>query len=269
MTEKRFKQITHRCFTKKYPAIPFCARSTGHYKVDPYDVDGQVKRNFIELFWAIEGVGQFIIMNKKYTLHPGEVCFYLRGDLHQVSVETGVFHYRWMAVDGPMADQIWHNLGFVQTPRKVGPCPEELFVQLESELKNYSSAGVKLASATAFRIWMLASSPRRSREVKYDYVEQAKLIIDTRFRDPDFNIGLLSDRLQINRSQLCRKFHVAYGVSPVRYLIDCRIQFGLELLRNSNDKIIEVAAKSGFDNPNYFSKSIKKYTGLPVRELRG
>jgi two-component system response regulator YesN len=142
-------------------------------------------------------------------------------------------------------------------------------VQLENELMDYSSNGLKLASATAFRILMLASSSSSRLCQKNDYVELAKQIIDSQFCNPELNIGMLADKLQVNRSQLCRKFHAAYGVSPVRYLINCRVQFGLELIENSNDKIMEIAAKSGFGNPNYFSKSIKKYTGIPLRQFRG
>ena len=44
------------------------------------------------------------------------------------------------------------GLRLPQTPRQAGRCPEELFIQLEEEILNYTSDGLRLASATAFRI---------------------------------------------------------------------------------------------------------------------
>lgn len=158
MTENKFKQITHRCFTREYGGIPFQARSVGHNKIDASYADPVVRRDFIELYWGIEGEGKFLINGRQHILHPGEVCFYLNGDLHQVKASTDIFHYRWMTMDGPMAMKLWQELQLTQAPKLAGPCPEELFVQLENELMDYSSNGLKLASATAFRILMLASS---------------------------------------------------------------------------------------------------------------
>lgn len=41
-----------------------------------------------------------------------------------------------------------------------------------------------------------------------------------------------------------------------------------ELLLSSDKKIIEICDMAGYDNPRYFSKVFKQYTGMTPREYR-
>ena len=263
-----FRNMVQCCLTANYPDIPFRVRSSGHYKVAADYQDMVIRREFFELFWCMDGEGQFIINQREYRLRPGEVCFYTPGDTHRVSCGGNFFHYRWMAFDGSTAMALWQGLHLPKIPRQVGCCPEELFIQLYDEILNYSQDGLRLASSTAFRILMLAANRDVPVQTVGDYAEQARKIIDAQYQHSQLNVGWIADQLGVDRSQLSRKFHVAYGVSPVQYLINRRIQNGLRLLETSSLKIREIAARSGFSDANYFSKVIKKYTGSAVHEYR-
>lgn len=262
MAKKFFQKITHYCVTAKYPDIPFRARSCGHFMLASDYKAPPLRRDFVELFWCLGGEGRFIINNRSYPLRPGEVCFYVCDDVHQVSCGGNFFHSRWVTFEGPAVMDIWRGLQLPQTPRQVGRCPEELFVQLEEEILNYTPDGLRLASATAFRILMLAASHMPAILPSHDYIQQAQRVIDTQYRNPNLNVGGIADRLGVNRSQLSRKFHAVFGVTPAKYLINRRIQYGLQQLANSPHKIKEIATRSGFSDPNYFTKVIKKYTGM-------
>ncbi len=263
---KFFRDLVHYCVTAEYPDIPFRARSCGHFKVGPGYNEPPLQKHFIQLFWCMDGEGRLIIKDKSYLLRPGEVCFYVFDDIHQVSCAGKFFHYRWVTVEGPAAMPVWQGLRIPQTPRLAGLCPEELFIQLEEEILNYSPDGLRLASATAFRILMLSANRSPESVKSYDYVEQAKQIISTQYRNPNLNIGGIADRLGVDRSQLSRKFHAVCGVSPAQYLINLRIQYALNLMANSSFKIKEIAFRSGFNDPNYFTKSIKRYSGGSSRK---
>jgi AraC-like DNA-binding protein len=265
---KTFKTCYHYCVTAEYSDIPFRARSCGHYNVAAGYYEPPWRRDFIQLYWCIDGQGSLKIKGKDYPLHPGEICFYLFGDYHEVSCTEDFFNYRWMTFEGPAAMPVWSGLQLTQPPRQAGRCPEELFIQLEKEIVNYSSNGLRLASATAFRILMLAASNAPAVAPSHDYVEQARRVIDSQFSNPQLNIGGIADQLGVDRSLLSRKFHAVYGVTPVQYLINARIKHGMELLADSSLMIKEIAARSGFSDPNYFTKIIKKYTGNSVREYR-
>jgi two-component system response regulator YesN len=42
----------------------------------------------------------------------------------------------------------------------------------------------------------------------------------------------------------------------------------LYLLKNSNMKIYEITSELGYQNPQYFSKTFKKYYGMTPQEFR-
>ena len=82
---KNLQTCSHYCVTAQYPDIPFRARSCGHSNVASDYHEKPWRREFIQLFWCIDGVGCLRIKDKDYLIHPGEVCFYIFGDYHEVS----------------------------------------------------------------------------------------------------------------------------------------------------------------------------------------
>ncbi len=59
------------------------------------------------------------------------------------------------------------------------------------------------------------------------------------------------------------------GCSPIDYRNEIRINAAKSLLLNSTLAVHEIAAKSGFDDPYYFSRLFKKKTGTSPRAFRG
>ena len=71
----------------------------------------------------------------------------------------------------------------------------------------------------------------------------------------------------MSRRNLTRTFRDAMGCSPVQYLLRVRIQRAIELLREGDATISEVAAEVGFNDSNYFSRQFHKIMGRPPREI--
>lgn len=74
----------------------------------------------------------------------------------------------------------------------------------------------------------------------------------------------LEELMQIahmSRSNLMRIFRKATGQAPIDYLIRLRIQRAMELLRNSELSITDIALKAGFSDSNYFSRQFNKQIG--------
>lgn len=263
-----YRNIAYRCLTKDYNNIPFQVRGTGNVNITPASKDPKLKRNFFELYWGIEGEGTFVIDGEIHRLCPDEVCFYTQGDFHDMKAASPSFHYRWLTFDGPLSSAIWKGLSLSKCPRLVGPCPDDLFCRLEHELWDYSYAGLLQASSTAFNILMLAASPYKPVSHISNYAERAKQIIDTNFHNPAFTVSVLAEELRVNRSQLTRKFCADYGISPVKYLINCRIQCGVQMITTTDRMVKDIATASGFADPNYFLRCIRQYTGFTVKQLR-
>lgn len=81
----------------------------------------------------------------------------------------------------------------------------------------------------------------------------------------------LDDLLEIahmSRSNLMRVFRKATGQSPIEYLVRLRIQRAMELLRNTDLSITEIAMEVGFNDSNYFSRQFHRILGESPRSFR-
>jgi AraC-like DNA-binding protein len=81
----------------------------------------------------------------------------------------------------------------------------------------------------------------------------------------------LEDLLKIahmSRSNLMRVFRKATGQTPIEYLVRLRIQRAMEMLRNSDLSITEIALEVGFNDSNYFTRQFRRALGLSPRQFR-
>lgn len=72
----------------------------------------------------------------------------------------------------------------------------------------------------------------------------------------------------LSERQLQRHFNLGVGASPVGYLLQLRLNRAVELLRNPNLHITEVAFSVGFNDSNYFTRQFKKRMGLSPQDFR-
>ena len=75
-------------------------------------------------------------------------------------------------------------------------------------------------------------------------------------------------RLAISRNYLNRLIRDRYHVSPVAYLLKCRMERAAQKLAFGTDTIAEVAGAVGIDNPFYFSRLFTRHFKLSPSEYR-
>ena len=67
---------------------------------------------------------------------------------------------------------------------------------------------------------------------------------------------------------ICAVFKRETGQTINEYIIDVKMQFARELLETSKMKILEIAECLGYEAPQYFSYSFKRYTGMTPQQYR-
>ena len=67
----------------------------------------------------------------------------------------------------------------------------------------------------------------------------------------------------LSEDRFIRTFKAHTGLPPYRYQLKIRIERAVEMLENHSVNIAECAQIVGFDDPAYFSRIFKKYTGHP------
>ncbi len=78
----------------------------------------------------------------------------------------------------------------------------------------------------------------------------------------------LAAQANMSSRNFSRVFHKAYGLSPINYVIQLRIQHAYELLCHSELSITEVGYLCGFQDSNYFTRQFKSVSGFTPREYR-
>jgi AraC-like DNA-binding protein len=99
------------------------------------------------------------------------------------------------------------------------------------------------------------------------FTKAVELILQ-HYKEPDFNVESLADRLNITTVHLRRVFSHNTSLSPINYINDIRLDQAKILLKTSNLTIGEIALSLGFTDQFHFSKSFKSSMGISPTEYR-
>lgn len=261
------RELTFRSSATPRCRLPLNVRSAGHYRTAPdWPGEDSEPKPFLQLFWSIEGSGRFRLGSRGWQAPPGTLFVYRPGEPHRIARITPRWRYRWLTLDGPEANRALERFGAPRRQWNAGRCPEEAFERLQVALKNPTPAAEREAGAIAFRILATASAPE---SVAAPLAERIRAALDAGHQAPDLSIDAIAREEKIHRATLFRAFKQAHGISPAEYLRHRRMQAGLRLLQETDLPVQEVAWRSGFSDPNYFARTIRRLTGRSPRELRG
>ncbi len=96
-----------------------------------------------------------------------------------------------------------------------------------------------------------------AKEELYQRVNRAKNVIDEDI-SRKININLLAKEATLSEFHFYRSFKNAFGVSPHQYVLNKRLERSIELLKEGNYMLTEIAYRVGFNDIYSFSKSFKK-----------
>ena len=105
-------------------------------------------------------------------------------------------------------------------------------------------------------------------ESKFSKIAPAVKYIESNFLSKNISCEYLANICNISYSYLQRLFNEKYGVPPKKYIIQLKINYACDLLKNSNCKIAETAEMVGFEDLYFFSRQFKKYVGLSPTEYK-
>ncbi len=88
------------------------------------------------------------------------------------------------------------------------------------------------------------------------------------FGDPDLTLAKLAKEVNICPAYISTIFKKYQKINFSDYLIGLRMEKARELLAKTNLMTYEVAERTGYSNPQYFSVLFKKYTGLTPKEFK-
>ena len=98
-------------------------------------------------------------------------------------------------------------------------------------------------------------------------IREVQLYLHQHF-DENVSLQILAKEFYLHPNYLSRLFKEKTGENFVDYLTKIRMNKVKELLRTTNYKIVEICEMVGYENPRYFSKAFKQFTGRTPKEYR-
>ncbi|OBQ56680.1 response regulator [Tamlana sp. s12] len=95
-----------------------------------------------------------------------------------------------------------------------------------------------------------------------DFLENLEDTIIKNIENESFSVHDLSASFNMSRTSLYMKLKNLVDLSPQDFIIHTKLKHAKKLLIENTSSIKEVAYRSGFSNPKYFSTSFKKFYGL-------
>lgn len=86
--------------------------------------------------------------------------------------------------------------------------------------------------------------------------------------DKRYTIEELAKEYLINASTLKQVFKSVYGKPIASYMKEYRITRAKELLRETNDSVLEIAIQLGYQSQSRFSEAFRDYTGMLPTDFR-
>lgn len=99
-------------------------------------------------------------------------------------------------------------------------------------------------------------------------VRRARDYIQDHYHNPQLTLEKLADVLQVSSTYLSRLMKRELGHSFIHVLVQVRIQKAVQLLKETELSILDIALQVGYDSQHYFSTAFKKMVGVSPNQYR-
>lgn len=114
----------------------------------------------------------------------------------------------------------------------------------------------------------LASCEHTHKGYNYDIVREVVRVIAQNYSDPQLDLARVAKELPMSPARLSRILNQQVGVSFRQLLRHTRIEEAKRMLATRRYSVKEVAARVGFTDSHYFSRSFKELAGLSASQYQ-
>ncbi|MCQ2399423.1 MAG: AraC family transcriptional regulator, partial [Clostridia bacterium] len=232
------------------------------------------QHNFCEIMLITEGFGKVLIKDKTYDVKKGDIVIYPPKGPHTEKAEKNKLSTNFFAIKYDRVSlSVLESDDFypiINTGKKYNSflCLFDLLIK-ESENQEtayYNEVLNSICKTIFFEILNLAHVPLTSGKVSESF-DLLKKYIDVHFKE-EFRIKDVCDQLAINKFYVSKLFKEYLGTTPVRYVIEKRIEYAKRLLKTTDLSVKEIAENVGYGDSYHFSKLFKKEVGVSPKSFR-
>ncbi len=249
--------------------IIFC----GTEKCKPLHSYGPNVRSHTLIVFVHKGRGIFKTKDTVYRLGEGGSFFVFPGEMvfYQAD-ETDPWEYYWIAFTG--SSELY---GLEQTLLKNSLSSErpvhstknhETLSKLYAELIAFSDMNDERATSKIISLFfdiiyqysVTKNSARKTDNKSYDLSGHLPIAVEyiKQYYKENISVTSMAEHLGISREHLCHLFKKHFGISPIKFITQYRLQHAVILLESTDMKIYEISHSCGFSDYNYFSNLFRK-----------
>lgn len=195
------------------------------------------------------------------------------GDIDNASASASAF-FDWMVESGSdLMNMRLKVLEFVLWSEHIAYEKGGMIYQLNSRAE-YLPQVMQMAEPAAMKTWFLEKVKEACRNVLNKREEKTGSIIETAKNyiknnyHKDISLDDVSREVNISPYYFSKLFKETTGENFIEYLTNLRMDKAKELLQTTECSMKEICVKTGYSDPNYFSRSFKKNVGVTPTEYK-
>ena len=233
-------------------------------------------RGDYQLLYITEGDVEFFFDGKRQILSKGAMVLFRPGDVQLYNMyaedkpETYWVHFTGSKV-GEFLERFSALTGETCFFAGMSTDYQGVYRQMIRELQLQREGYAEMLQADLKRLFLLLQrhliESKTTKSEILDIVERAAQYFNEHYNEP-ISIEEYAARNLMTPAWFIRNFKTVMKVSPMQHIIRQRIFNAKILLTSTDHNISEVAFAVGYDNPLYFSRLFRKYTGQSPTEYR-
>ncbi len=228
-----------------------------------------------ELFYVVGGQGGFQIENDLVQVKPHDLVVVNANVQHtETSWNAAPLEYIVLGVEDlelslpEKEDDRYFILNFKNLGDSILTCMKIMLKEVEQQLPGSDSVCQNLLQVMIIQLMRRANlSPEKTVQATRRECATAKWYIDAHFKEK-ITLDLLAQVAGVNKYYLAHSFKEEYGVSPIQYLVDRRIEESRYLIRSTDLPIGRIVQMLGFSSPSYFSQMFRRAEGVSPTAFR-
>ncbi|MEA5012263.1 MAG: AraC family transcriptional regulator [Angelakisella sp.] len=252
---------------------------TGTVIDDPNWFNIEHQHTFCELLYVARGKGHAIIGDSGFELKVGDLIIINPSIMHQerscpesplslVFLGIDNFQFNGLPANYLINPLLSPVIPLTRFRKKVESCFSDLIYETSSGIPFYKEMSQNLVSSLVIFISRILSSLGEWDEVTLTKeCQQIKDFIDRNYTQP-LSLDTLSETAYFSKHHLAHLFKNQTGISPIKYIIEKRIESACQLLITTRVSIADISFQVGYQDPIYFSQLFKKSKGMSPSAYR-
>ncbi len=212
------------------------------------------------IHYVISGKGTYFVGNNTFEVHAGQAFIIKPGEVTTYTAdENEPWEYVWAGLD--IDSDTLSGIPYVIDDIEIGRLFTEIYNRFDFSAENQPFAIARMWEIYGRLLNMAHPEGNNS------YIRDALNIIKKQYMQ-DITIQSIADQLGLDRSYFSNLFKKHTGITPMHFIIRYRMQKALTLLNCNKYSISVIATSVGYSDLFSFSRSFKKFYGVPPQKYK-